>query len=411
VKQSPFGRRTTNALVAVVGLSFLSALILGVFGPELRPTESTDANTLSRSAIGHGALIEILRELEVPTVVSHFNSGGKAGKSALLVIAEPLLHLRHHETELLQNMIRRAKRVLVVLPKWVGERGEHGWIRGVEEHDYADVDAVLSELGINGRVVRTTWDPSKQWYRDTSGVDPQIRFPQLVQSLELKPMVSTGEGTLLGRAETRFGTIHLLSDPDVLSNQGLYLEGNAEFTLNVIDSLRRTDGAVVFDETVHGFSQPPNFYRSLFEFPLVLATLQAFVTAVILAWAAMTRFGAPARMRPALQAGKAFLIGNIAALLRHGGHSRHALDRYLRDAIAEVRDGLHAPTGLDREQTRAWLEASANLRGVGVRLERLEAYVRHRSQRPRTFDPRTLAVARQIHRWKEEMIHGRSDAS
>ncbi|MHC4225467.1 MAG: hypothetical protein ACYSUN_15865, partial [Planctomycetota bacterium] len=105
------------------------------------------------------------------------------------------------------------------------------------------------------------------------------------------------------------------------------------------------------------------------------------------------------------------LIGNIAALLRHGGHSRHALDRYLKSAIAEVRDGLHAPAGLDKEQTRAWLEASANVRGVGVRLERLEAYVRHGSDRPRTFDPRTLSVARQIHRWKEEMIHGRSDAS
>ncbi|MHC4341381.1 MAG: hypothetical protein ACYSX0_14365, partial [Planctomycetota bacterium] len=336
---------------------------------------------------------------------------GKAGRGALLVVAEPLVILRHYETELLQNMIRQAKRVLIVLPKWVGEAGEGGWIRRVREHDYAEVDAVLDVLGIGGQVVRTTWDVSKQWYREEVGVDPRIEFPQLVRSVDLEPIVSTGEGTLLGRADTRFGTIHLLSDPDVLSNQGLYLEGNAEFTLRMIDMLRREDGAVVFDETVHGFSQPPNFYRSLFEFPLVLATLQALVTAAVLAWAAMSRFGAPARMRPALQAGKAFLIGNIAALLRHGGHSRHALDRYLKSAIAEVRDGLHAPAGLDKEQTRAWLEASANVRGVGVRLERLEAYVRHGSDRPRTFDPRTLSVARQIHRWKEEMIHGRSDAS
>ncbi|MHC4342201.1 MAG: hypothetical protein ACYSX0_18555, partial [Planctomycetota bacterium] len=64
MKHSPFGRRTTIALVSVVGLSFVSALVLGVFGPELRRTESADANTLSRSAIGHGALIEILLELD-----------------------------------------------------------------------------------------------------------------------------------------------------------------------------------------------------------------------------------------------------------------------------------------------------------------------------------------------------------
>ncbi|MHC4223501.1 MAG: hypothetical protein ACYSUN_05895, partial [Planctomycetota bacterium] len=246
MKHSPFGRRTTIALVSVVGLSFVSALVLGVFGPELRRTESADANTLSRSAIGHGALIEILLELDVPTVVSRFNSGGKAGRGALLVVAEPLVILRHYETELLQNMIRQAKRVLIVLPKWVGEAGEGGWIRRVREHDYAEVDAVLDVLGIGGQVVRTTWDVSKQWYREEVGVDPRIEFPQLVRSVDLEPIVSTGEGTLLGRADTRFGTIHLLSDPDVLSNQGLYLEGNAEFTLRMIDMLRREDGAVVF---------------------------------------------------------------------------------------------------------------------------------------------------------------------
>ncbi|MHC4933961.1 MAG: DUF4350 domain-containing protein, partial [Planctomycetota bacterium] len=236
MRYSPFGRRTTIALVTVVGLSFLSALGLGVFGPELRPTESSDANTLSRSAIGHGALVEILRELDVPTVVSHFNSGGKAGKSALLVVAEPLLHMRHYETELVQGMIRSARRVLVVLPKWVGEHGEDGWIRSVEPHDYADVHAVLGVLGIQGRVVRTTWDDSKRWIHEAAGVDPRIPLPQLVQSPDLKPIVSTGAGILLGRADTRFGTVHLLSDPDVLANQGLHRKGNAEFTLRMIDS-------------------------------------------------------------------------------------------------------------------------------------------------------------------------------
>ncbi len=66
---NPFGRRTVVILVVVVSVSFLSAVLWSVFGPELRNT-SSKANSFSRSALGYHALVSLLKELGVPTIVS-----------------------------------------------------------------------------------------------------------------------------------------------------------------------------------------------------------------------------------------------------------------------------------------------------------------------------------------------------
>ncbi len=92
--ESPFSRRMVIGLVSVVSLSFLAALLWGVFGPELRSDRSVASDSFSRSAIGHHAFVELLRELEIPVVVSRNNSGAKAGDRALLLIMEPLLLLK-----------------------------------------------------------------------------------------------------------------------------------------------------------------------------------------------------------------------------------------------------------------------------------------------------------------------------
>jgi hypothetical protein len=169
--------------------------------------------------------------------------------------------------------------------------------------------------------------------------------------------------------------------------------------MGMLDLARREHDAVVIDETLHGFGKEPSLFRSLFEFPLGLATIQALLAAAVLLWAAMGRFGAPRPPAPPLEAGKKALIGNIAALLAYGGHGAHALRRYLDGAVAEVRAALHVPAELKTAEADERLDGAHG----AIRLRDLRALVKVESRDRR----RILAIARRIHRWREETIRGR----
>ena len=83
----------------------------------------------------------------------------------------------------------------------------------------------------------------------------------------------------------------VLSDPDMLSNHGLAHAGNPTAALAMLSELDRDGGPVVIDETLHGYGREPSVYRSLFDFPMLLATLQVALTVGVLLWAGMARFG------------------------------------------------------------------------------------------------------------------------
>jgi hypothetical protein len=154
---------------------------------------------------------------------------------------------------------------------------------------------------------------------------------------------------------------------------------------------------------MHGYAQTPSLLRTLFEFPLVLATLQVLVCAVLVVWAAMVRFGPRRDAPPPLAPGKDFLIRNTAALLHYGGHHAHALRRYLALTVAAVRHALHAPSLAPTAMT-AWLERVRAVRGGRISLVELERAV-ETAESPQ----RAVELADQVERRRMEMTHGTDD--
>ena len=303
----------------------------------------------------------------------------------------------------LAALVSAAPRVLVVLPKWYGslERGKR-WIDDANLLPLRDVTAVLEALDLADhaeirRAPGLVSDPAP------GGKRPVIREPQLIASTELSEILADTEGDRLLGKVVRDGTeLYVLSDPDVLSNFGLRRAENARFAFRLIDGLR-DGGPVVIDETMHGYAQTPSLLRTLFEFPLVLATLQVLVCAVLVVWAAMVRFG-PRREAPSpLAPGKDFLIRNTAALLHYGGHHGHALRRYLALTVAAVRYALHAPS-LAPTALTAWLERVRAVRGGRISLVELE-----RSVETADSPQRAVELADQVYRWRMEMTHGTDD--
>lgn len=399
---NPFRGRTVVVLTVVTGVSFLAAILWGIFGPELLPARSSRADSFSRSALGHRAFVELLRELHLPTIVSRFNSGGRARRSALLIVAEPWVGSDQRE-RMLEKMISQAHRALLVLPKWRGEESEEdpAFIEWAELLRPDEVEDVLAAIGADADVVRPPRGERVSWQSgEIGGPTPSIESPQLLRGPGVRGIVKCAQGTLLGLVRTSHGEVYVLSDPDLLSNHGLLRPGNARAMMGVLDLARRDRDAIVIDETLHGFGKEPSLFRSLFEFPLGLATIQALLAAAVLLWAAMGRFGAPQPVPPPLEAGKKALIGNIAALLALGGHGVHALRRYFEGAVAEVRAALHVPQGLKALEAEERLDRARTT----VRLRDLRALVKEEGRGDRR---RILVIALRIHRWREEMIRGR----
>jgi len=410
---SPFTRTTLWIVVGVAAVSLAAAAVLTIIGDDLGGgTPSAGADTSSRSAIGHRGLVALLERLDVPVVRSR-NASAEKAQRGLLIVAEPQVS-DAASRERLRAMVSAAPRTLLVLPKWYGRaRPGATWVEEVDLVPLREIEDVLGVLQIEGTLARTItpWMGVRAARLEVLGgrlegaPPPKLRTPQLLSTEQLEPIIAGDAGGVVLGFGTWEGTdreIWVLADPDAINNHGLRAPENARFAVALIDQIRR-GGPVVFDEVIHGYAQPPSLLRTLFRFPIVLATLQVLICALLAVWAAMVRFGPRRVARPPLAPGKDFLIQNTAALLHYGGHHADALRRYLAQSVVAVRHVLHAPS-LGPTATTAWLDRVGRARGIAESLEGLERHAQ-------TADTpqRTIEVADRVHRWRMEMTHGALD--
>jgi Domain of unknown function (DUF4350) len=409
--ESPFSRRALGWLVGVSVVSFTTWLVVGLVAPEPADLQSADADAFSRSAIGHRALVELLRAQQVPVMVSRFDSGNRAGEQALLVVAEPRLEAGSPlPSRKLQQMLRAAQRSLLVLPKWQGhEDPEHdGWLDRAAPVPPAEITGALKAADVPAVAYLAAGGGLLAC--EGAGASATLDRPQLIQPNEgdesLRPLVTCGDGWLLAeREDEEDGSVLLvLSDPDLLANHGLADGDNAIVAWAVLEYAREPGQAVVLDETLHGHERVPSLFRELFTFPLALVTFQVTLAVAFLVWSGAARFGAPVPPPPVLEAGKGVLVDNTAALLRLGGHSAYTLGRYLDSLTQEVARVLHAESAGKPGEARARLRRIGRRRRVTEDLAAIEAAVERLRGEKSPAAAAVLAVARRVHRWREEML-------
>lgn len=397
--RNPFSKTAITIILVVTVLSLGAAVALTVIGSDPnKNTVSAGADSYSVSAIGHRGLVEILEKLDIPVIKSRGDSAHKA-EHGLLIVIEPTVSDEASKTRL-RDLVQAAPRVLVVLPKWYGSAamGDE-WIDEAYLLPHSEVDDVLRSLGLRYTVSLSRIGKTATDFRGEGLVkSPVIRYdPQTVDVGEnFEATVHDGLGYALLFEDDH---VAVLTDPDVMNNHGLRVPENALFTINLIERLRE-GGPVIIDEVIHGYAQQPSLLRTLFRFPLVLATMQVLICALLAIWAAMVRFGPKRAAPPPIAPGKDFLIQNTAALLRYGGHHANALQRYLVQSVAAVRHALHAPA-LPPTQLTAWLENIRKIRGGSISLVDLE-----REAITADSPQRTVEVADRVYRWRMEMING-----
>jgi hypothetical protein len=402
-----FSRRLLIGWVGAAVATFaLSLYFMGRPG-EPGGTDAVGPSTYSRSAIGHAGIADVLQRLGVSVTKSRDNSADKLGKDGVLVLAEP------RPTAVSEPALRAlldARAVLLVLPKWTGRASEKkpGWLATAEEKPPSQAQLVLNLVAGGGEVVREPQVPV--WTTNLlAGRQPQLEKPvQLVRSGALRPIVGAPAGILVGELIQR-RSVWVLADPDVIANHGIAQSDNAALAVAIINRLRGRNGPVVFDETIHGFvAQPANPLALLFEFPFVVATFQIVAALALLLWATMARFGAPQSAPPPLSAGRQGLLQNVAQLITFAGHGQVMVRRYVQETVRETARQLHAPRGLSGQGLAAWLTRVGQARGVTVDCAAVIGEVEQLADRRRGDLAPLVRIARDIHRWRREIVDGRS---
>jgi len=144
----------------------------------------------------------------------------------------------------------------------------------------------------------------------------------------------------------------------------------------------------------------------MFQYPFVIAILQAAAAIIALIWAATGRFGAPIPAEKPLKAGKVTLLNNTASLLQFGGHGPEILRRYRDATFRDVVRRLRAPRNIDEDSLVAWVDRVGKARGVRASFWDLRRKIEVVLGAASPNSPNLLRAAKSLYRWKQEIIHG-----
>ncbi len=393
--EGAFSLRTVIALLLAGTFAFSALVVLSAYAPDLRGGSDGGAHALSRSAVGFAGLERLLKAIGDPVVISR-DPHARADSTSLLILT-PGVDVDSGD---LYDMTT-AGPTLVVLPKWAAapDPVNPGWALNA---GLLPADAVTRRLATRFGEIRIARDDGAAPARLTglpggaltSG--PIDRLQTLSGGDGLIPLVKDARGrTLL--AGTKDKRAFVLSDPDLLSTQGLKDLATARVAVSLAHALRKGDGPILFDVSLNGFKRSRSLLRLAFQPPFLGATLCLAAAALLMALRALTRFGAPRRAGRAIALGKQALADNSAALIRLARREPRMAGRYLDLTRASVARALGAGR-LNEADLNALLDRQAERVDARRRLAGLTAEAETVKDRAGL-----MRLARNLYQWRMEM--------
>ena len=395
---------TASRRGAWIGVGAIAVLLAALAFPQVRrgmvsmtKPDLTGPTIYSKSALGHSVAFEMLDNLNIPVEESDLGSGAHFEANSVAVIAEP----RTDDTTLEDvAAMLDAPTVLLVLPKREGKADpkQPNWIGTDNLIAEGDVQRVLRLADKDATLVRNAavgaWMVSSRF----GNALPEIRHTQLIRSKNLRPLVASENGILIGEARVRGHRLVVLADPDLMANHAIARGDNAQIFISLIENLRAAhDGRVIFDEFIHGYSPRPfHMMGILFQFPFVLITAQLALGVGLLIWAATARFGTPRQPAPAIDLGRRSLIEAGAGLLSRNGDANALASRYYEEMTRDAAAHLRAPAGLALPDLLQWLTENGKAGAVPPEPHAVNGQ-------------EAIGSAQQVYAWRKELSSGSSE--
>jgi hypothetical protein len=355
---------TAPLILFLVGaLASIGLVLLYAYAPDVRNGQSSDSVAISPSAIGYAGLQALMRHAGIAVELDRGQAAGAVPPSQTIVtptIRTPTGELRAY---------RARGPLLVILPKWItvpiplrsGRVYKAGaWNTGALERlvqPYAALE-IAQKPG-------DTHNPALRAQPAMAGLpgNLNVRMEQvqtISQGAEVLLDLGDSRRAVLVRVRGAANPVYVLSEPDLMNNQGLANESVAHAALAIIGALRRGNGPVMLDVTLNGLGRSPSMLKALFEPPFRGATICAVLAALLMAFHTLARFGAPQDAAPAAARGKRALADNTAELVRIMGRESGMALRYVQAAreFALARLGARGRKGSEQDALLAAMEKS-----------------------------------------------------
>ncbi|KRA65062.1 hypothetical protein ASD79_19225 [Caulobacter sp. Root655] len=328
-----FSPKVVLGMILAGVFAFSAFVVLSTYAPDLQSGDNGQAHALSRSAIGYGGAVQLLRAQGEPVVLSRRNLSGE----------EPALIIFTPDAGLSRDAYMKAvlsARTLVVLPKWEGglDPRRPGWVSDLKLIEPPGQAKTLKTVGLPkaqiairegvaaARLTGAAGSPAEGLAFDTG----PIKNLRSLSGPDLTPVLTDAEGRIILARRMPTDT-YFLADPDLLNTMGLKDIRTARAGVGIIDLLRgerQRHGVIAFDVTLNGFSRSRSMLKLAFEPPFVGATLCLVAAALLMGLHAAARFRAVRRGERALALGKAALIDNSAGLIRMAKREPAMAPRY-----------------------------------------------------------------------------------
>ncbi len=391
-----FSPRLMAVVLAVAVMSFAAVITLVAWSPDLAKKDFAGAHPYSRSSIGYGGLVQLLKARGEAVSISQVQRRIEDRPRGLMVLT-----LRSYGVGEALNTQEIQPPALIVLPKWRGsaDPARPEWEAEIQLIEAEVAARALVPFDAESGVKRV--DPAASLSTPFGAFAPTFaEHMQVIRSNSLQTVVPAGGGALLAKRSD--ASIYILSDPDLLNTSGLAAFENARFATALMDWARRGgDEPIIFDATLHGFERSDSLLKFALDAPFLGATLTGLAAAALLGWAALVRFGAPAREDRAIALGKAALVDSTAGLVTMTGRARRMAPGYLALTRRIAAERLGAPKHISERDLTRFLDRAARNAGR----EAWSAVASALGPAARTNED-LLAAAQAAYRWREEMTHG-----
>ncbi|WP_309621390.1 DUF4350 domain-containing protein [Novosphingobium sp.] len=427
---SPFGKRG-GAVLALAGI-VLFVFTLWAAGNQMDQPQQGGAPALrtgGRGFDGYAAFAQFLGKRGY--TVDPLQSEAMAGQPGLLVLTPP--HGANlQQMERVIALHRANGPVLVILPKWkssgVVQRVPDGKYKGtvVEQLDAA-VPRWLGwhdELAIDLYPLASKSSKGRWAGLGAAGNLPGIEAVQSAQGDGLVPLVTDTETdrVLAGYLDdgdypalrdaadydepeskpyqrtNRFPLV-LVFEPDLLNNWGFAKIESGRLAENMVRlTAGRGERRIIMDQMIEGaVAQPPrkgpSLIKQAFTPPFLAATICLILTALVLFWRALHRFGPPLLAARSIAFGKRALIANAAGLIQRA-RRLHLLGAPYADAARErLARKLALSARLDPAGTETAIDRALLVRAPGSEPFSIIAARLRAARRPADL----VSAARQLH--------------
>jgi hypothetical protein len=392
------------AMVGVGIVAFCAFVVLQAYAPDLRGGSDGGNHALSRSAVGYAGMVEMLKSLQTPVIISRGPTPAKPAAPIVLVLTPGVTT----DVDAIAK-IKHAGPILLVLPKWMAipDPTHTGWAKRMGAFDDGSIARLVPEaFAKNVRIERGPERAVRPVLRGAGGLfDVDTALPigptesfQTLKGDGLDPLLTNDAGQMV-LAATHEGQVYILSDPDLLNTHGLKNLQTSRAAVAILDRLRGQDGAVAFDVTLHGFARSRSILKLAFEPPFLGLTLCALAVAALMGLHAIARVGPVRTGGRAFALGKRALADNSAALIKLARREPKMIGGYVALTRAAVAQVVGAPRDLSPDQMDALLDRLGKGKGATEDFSTLAVAAATEVKTPADL----VRTAKRLHRWRVEM--------